>query len=105
MQRVLDIIYRSLLCDNEIVVDMADAEQADRRVPAPFAMILKQGPVGLLGTRPFCVPHFFDLGNSFHSASMNFPHFQLADSSSWREGMGDQGNKRAVLEQGPVSPT
>ena len=71
MQRVLDIIRRSLLCDNEIVISMSDAEQADRWVPIPVTMILKQGPVGLLGTRPFCVPHFFDYGKQ--------PSFSLRD--------------------------
>ena len=36
----------------------------------------KQDPVGLLGTKPFCVPHFLITGNRLHLASTIFPEFQ-----------------------------
>ena len=39
-----------------------------------------QGPVGLLGIRPFCAPFSLIIGNSLHSASMMFPEFQWASS-------------------------
>ena len=40
-----------------------------------------QGPVGLLGTRCSCVPHFFNERKQLHSAFLIFPGFQVADSS------------------------
>lgn len=44
---------------------------------------MEQAPVVLLGTKTFCVIHFFDIGNSFHLASVTFPEFQrAADSNS-----------------------
>lgn len=43
----------------------------------------KQGPVGLLGTKPFCVPHFFDYRESHHSVSMTFPKFQMTDPNGY----------------------
>ena len=69
-----------------------------------------QGPVGLLGTRPFCVPHFFD----YRKQSLFSPH-----DLSWvpmgrfkplliREGRGCETREkqsRAALRQGPVSPS
>ena len=41
-----------------------------------------QGPVGLPGTRPLCVPCFLDYGKQPSFASLTFPKFQWADSSS-----------------------
>ena len=43
----------------------------------------KQGPVGLLGTKPFCVPHFSDNRESHQSASMTFPKFQRTDPNGY----------------------
>ena len=117
MQRVLDITYRSLLCDNEIVIDMSDAEQADRWVPVPFTVMLKQGPVGLLGTRPFCVPHFFDYRKQASFSLHDLPwvpylpiwmgRFKqlLIREGRWWETREKYTQSRAALGQVPVSPS
>ena len=41
-----------------------------------------QGPVGLLGTSLSVFPISLIIGNSLHPASMTFPEFQQANSSS-----------------------
>ena len=53
-------------------------------ISQPIAIDTMQGPAGLLGTKPFCVPQGFPLiiGRSLHSVSMTLPDFQWADSSS-----------------------
>ena len=63
----------------------------------------------LRGPNTFCAPVSLITGNSIHSASMTFPEFQCADSSSCSLGEGGDvtpgKNKlcRAGLGQGPVS--
>ena len=50
----------------------------------------KQGPVGLLGKKAFCVPHFLFVENRPPSGSMTFPEFQGAvqtGTNQRREGM------------------
>ena len=37
---------------------------------------MKQDPVVLLDTNPFCVPCFLFVGNRFNSVSLSFPEFQ-----------------------------
>ena len=41
-----------------------------------------------LGTNPFRVSPFLFVGNKLHSASLNFPEFQRADSNSCLPGEG-----------------
>ena len=36
------------------------------------------GPLGLIGPKPFCVPHFLITGNTLHSGSITFHEFQQA---------------------------
>ena len=48
--------------------------------------------MGLLGTKPFCVPHFFDY-KKLPSFSLHDPEFQQADSSSCSLGKGGDARK------------
>ena len=70
----------------------------------------EQGPVGLLGKSPFVSPISLIIGNSLPSASMTYPEFQWADSSSvnWKRRNVRPGRKkwsRAAVGQGSVSPS
>ena len=52
--------------------------------------------MGLPGTNPFYVPCFLLVGNRFYSASLTFPEFQRADSSSFQsEKEGDAETKES----------
>ena len=48
-------------------------------VPVEFGIL--HTPGGVPGHKA-CAPHFLITGNRLHSASMTFPEFQWADSSS-----------------------
>ena len=73
---------------------------------------MEQDPVRLLSTKAFLCPPFLWLGNRLHSASKNFPEFQLGRFKQLlirREGMQDKGgavkrNNSAALGQAPGSP-
>ena len=70
----------------------------------------EQGLVGLLGKSPFVSPISLIIGNSLPSASMTYPEFQWADSSSvnWKRRNVRPGRKkwsRAAVGQVPVSPS
>ena len=71
----------------------------------------KPGPAGVLGTKPFCVPHFFDSRKqpSFipqHPSGVpmgRFKHLLAKKGGDVRPGRNQQW--RAALGQGPVSPS
>ena len=68
-----------------------------------------QGPVGLLGTKTFCVPHFFDYRKQPSFSLHDLPWVPIGRFKQLliREGRGRETREkqsRAALGQGPVSP-
>ena len=68
----------------------------------------EQGPVGLLGTKSFCVPHFLVFSEKA-SVSLTFPELQRAGSDRCESGKAGDAETReeqsrdnpAALGQGP----
>ena len=70
----------------------------------------EQGPVVFLGTKPFCVPHFFDYRKQPSFSLHHLPWVPMGRSKQVliREGRGCETREkqsRAALGQGPVSPS
>ena len=68
-----------------------------------------RGPVGLLGTKTFCVPHFSDYGKqpSFSLHDLPWVPVGRVKQLLTREGRGcktREKQSRPALEQGPVAP-
>ena len=65
-----------------------------------------QGPVGLQGTKPFCVPHFFQHSFSLHNLSwVPMGRFNQLLIREGRGGETREKQSRAALGQGPVFPS
>ena len=66
----------------------------------------EQGPMQLLGTKPFCVSFSLITRNGLHSASMTFPEIPaVVNQGEKRRKQNSKRNNSVALGQGPSSPS